>query len=121
MHRFYSEKGIEGIWNDMNEPAVFNETKTMDVEVIHRHDGTLKTHREMHNLYGLYMSAATYEGMKELLGGKRPFLLTRAGFAGVQRYAAVWTGDNRSFWEHFQMSLPMLMNLGLSGVPFCRC
>jgi alpha-glucosidase len=117
-HRFYTSIGIEGIWNDMNEPSVFNETKTMDVSVMHRNDGNPTTHRELHNVYGLLMGKATYEGMKENLHGKRPFLLTRAGYAGVQRYAAVWTGDNRSFWEHLQMSLPMVMNLGLSGVAF---
>ncbi|WP_188454196.1 glycoside hydrolase family 31 protein [Virgibacillus oceani] len=117
-HAFYTELGIEGIWNDMNEPAVFNETKTMDVSVLHQNDGKPTTHRELHNIYGLMMGKATYEGMKEQLNGKRPFLLTRAGYAGVQRYASVWTGDNRSFWEHLQMSLPMVMNLGLSGVPF---
>ncbi|MDE8565206.1 glycoside hydrolase family 31 protein [Anoxybacillus rupiensis] len=118
-HRFYADLGIEGIWNDMNEPSVFNETKTMDITVMHDNDGNPKTHRELHNLYGLMMGEATYTGMKKLLNGKRPFLLTRAGFSGIQRYAAVWTGDNRSFWEHLQMSLPMCMNLGLSGVAFC--
>ncbi|MCX7570643.1 glycoside hydrolase family 31 protein [Tumebacillus sp. DT12] len=112
------EAGIEGIWNDMNEPAIFNETKTMDVNVMHRNDGDPKTHGELHNLYGLYMSMATYEGMKEQMGGKRPFVLTRAGYAGIQKYAAVWTGDNRSFWEHLEMSLPMILNMGLSGIPF---
>lgn len=115
-HKFYTDMGIEGIWNDMNEPAVFNETKTMDTKVMHNQDGSLKSHREMHNLYGFYMGEATYNGMKNLLDGKRPFLLTRAGYAGVQRYAAVWTGDNRSFWEHLQMAIPMCMNLGISGV-----
>ncbi|WP_458414486.1 glycoside hydrolase family 31 protein [Schinkia sp. CFF1] len=118
-HSFYTDLGIEGIWNDMNEPAVFNETKTMDTEVIHANDGDLKTHEELHNIYGLLMGKATYEGLQKQLQGKRPFLLTRAGFAGIQRYAAVWTGDNRSFWEHLEMSLPMCMNLGLSGIPFC--
>ncbi|NSL51956.1 glycoside hydrolase family 31 protein [Calidifontibacillus erzurumensis] len=118
-HAFYTNLGIEGIWNDMNEPAVFNETKTMDVDVIHENDGELKTHKEFHNVYGLFMEKATYEGLKKLLNGKRPFLLTRAGFSGIQRYAAVWTGDNRSFWEHLEMALPMCMNLGISGVPFC--
>lgn len=117
-HAFYTNIGVEGIWNDMNEPAVFNESKTMDLEVMHRNDGKPTTHRELHNVYGLLMGKATYEGMKQQLDGKRPFLLTRAGYAGVQRYASVWTGDNRSFWEHLQMSLPMVMNLGLSGVAF---
>ncbi|WP_100330314.1 glycoside hydrolase family 31 protein [Bacillus xiapuensis] len=117
-HKFYTDMGIEGIWNDMNEPAVFNETKTMDLEVLHNYDGELKTHRELHNAYGLFMGMATYQGLKQQLNGKRPFLLTRAGFSGIQRYAAVWTGDNRSFWEHLQMSMPMCMNLGISGIPF---
>ena len=117
-HSFYTDLGIEGIWNDMNEPAVFNETKTMDLKVLHDNEGDPRTHRELHNIYGLMMGEATYEGMKKQLSGKRPFLLTRAGYSGVQRYAAVWTGDNRSFWEHLQMSLPMVMNLGLSGIPF---
>ncbi|WP_096189442.1 glycoside hydrolase family 31 protein [Evansella halocellulosilytica] len=118
-HRFYSDLGIEGIWNDMNEPAVFNETKTMDTKVMHENDGDPKTHRELHNIYGLLMGEATYEGMKRQLKGKRTFLLTRAGYAGVQRYGSVWTGDNRSFWEHLQMAIPMCMNLGMSGVAFC--
>ncbi|HET7657547.1 MAG TPA: TIM-barrel domain-containing protein, partial [Bacillales bacterium] len=119
LNRFYSDLGIDGIWNDMNEPAVFNETKTMDVEAIHDNDGNPKTHRELHNVYGMLMEESTYEGMKKLLNGKRPFVLTRAGFAGIQRYAAVWTGDNRSFWEHLAMTLPMCMNLGVSGVALC--
>ncbi len=119
-HSFYTDLGIEGIWNDMNEPAVFNKTKTMDLDVIHDNDGDLKTHQELHNVYGLLMGKATYEGLKQQLNGRRrPFLLTRAGYAGIQRYAAVWTGDNRSFWEHLEMSLPMCMNLGISGIPFC--
>ncbi|MCT8137875.1 DUF4968 domain-containing protein [Anaerobacillus sp. CMMVII] len=118
-HKFYTDLGIAGIWNDMNEPAIFNETKTMDIKVMHENDGDPKTHRELHNVYGLLMGEATYEGMKKQLNGKRTFLLTRAGYAGVQRYASVWTGDNRSFWEHLQLALPMCMNLGMSGVAFC--
>ncbi|HEU5139530.1 MAG TPA: glycoside hydrolase family 31 protein [Bacillales bacterium] len=118
-YKYYSDLGIEGIWNDMNEPAVFNETKTMALKAMHENDGDPKTHRELHNVYGMLMEQSTYEGMKKLLGGKRPFVLTRAGFAGIQRYSAVWTGDNRSFWEHLAMTLPMCMNLGVAGVPFC--
>ncbi|WP_036696070.1 TIM-barrel domain-containing protein [Paenibacillus taiwanensis] len=116
--RFYTDLGIDGIWNDMNEPAIFNETKTMDVNVIHGNEGDRKTHGEVHNLYGMCMSQASYEGLKALLDGKRPFVLTRAGYSGIQRYAAVWTGDNRSFWEHMSMAMPMVLNLGMSGVPF---
>ncbi|MBO9129266.1 TIM-barrel domain-containing protein [Bacillus sp. 165] len=118
LHRFYTNLGIRGIWNDMNEPSVFNESKTMDLNVMHNVDGKQITHREAHNVYGLYMSKATFEGLQKQLGNGRPFSLTRAGYAGVQRYSAVWTGDNRSHWEHLEMSMPMIMNLGLSGVAF---
>lgn len=118
-HAYYTDLGMEGVWNDMNEPSVFNESKTMDLDVMHENDGRLATHRELHNTYGYQMSRATYEGLKAHLGGRRPFVLTRAGFAGIQRYAAVWTGDNRSFWEHLELSVPMCLNLGLSGVALC--
>lgn len=118
-HAFYTDLGIEGIWNDMNEPSVFNESKTMDLDVVHANDGRPATHRELHNLYGYDMSGATYEGLRRHLGGRRPFVLTRAGYAGIQRHAAVWTGDNRSFWEHLEMSVAMCLNLGLSGVALC--
>lgn len=119
LHRFYIDSGIKGIWNDMNEPSVFDSsTKTMDKDVMHGNNGDPKTHGEWHNLYGMLMSKATYEGMARGMNGERPFVLTRAGYAGIQRYAAVWTGDNRSYWEHMAMSIPMVLNLGLSGVAF---
>ncbi|MGF7049574.1 alpha-glucosidase [Paenibacillus sp. DS2015] len=117
-HRYYTDLGINGIWNDMNEPAVFNATKTMDLDVVHGNDGDPRTHRELHNIYGMLMSMATQQGLKKQLKGERPFVLTRAGYAGVQKYAATWTGDNRSFWEHLSMAIPMVLNLGLSGQPF---
>ncbi|MFX3636608.1 MAG: TIM-barrel domain-containing protein [Candidatus Pristimantibacillus sp.] len=117
-HRFYTELGIQGIWNDMNEPALFNESKTMDLDAMHGNNGNPLTHEELHNLYGMMMSKATYEGLSGLLDGQRPFVLTRAGYAGIQRYAAVWTGDNRSFWEHMALAMPMVLNMGLSGIPF---
>ena len=117
-HKFYTDLGIQGIWNDMNEPALFNESKTMDLDAMHGNNGKPLTHEELHNIYGMLMSKATYEGLSEQLNGQRPFVLTRAGYAGIQRYAAVWTGDNRSFWEHMAMAMPMVMNMGLSGIPF---
>src|SRR5699024_12479679 len=100
------------------DAANIKDTKPMDTRVIDQNDGDRKTHRDLHNIYGLLMSQVTYASMKQLLKAKRPFLLTRAGCAGIQRDASVWTGDNRSFWEHLQMALPMVMNLGLSGVAF---
>ncbi|AKG34606.1 glycoside hydrolase family 31 protein [Paenibacillus durus] len=117
LHRFFTEMGIEGIWNDMNEPSVFNECKTIEPDTLHGNDGHPATHQEIHNLYGMMMSKATAEGMTSHLGG-RPFVLSRAGYAGIQRYAAVWTGDNRSYWEHMALAMPMVLNLGLSGVAF---
>lgn len=118
-NRFYTDLGIEGLWNDMNEPSIFGEQKPvdMDPQVIHDNDGNPKTHRSLHNIYGMQMAASTHSALLEQTT-KRPFVLTRAGYAGIQRYAAVWTGDNSSHFEHLQMSLPMCMNLGLSGVPF---
>ncbi|ERJ13878.1 glycoside hydrolase family 31 protein [Haloplasma contractile] len=118
-HKFYTDLGIEGIWNDMNEPSVFNgEGNTMSLDVLHDMDGKKIVHQELHNLYGLGMSMATYEGLKDL-NGNRPFVLTRAGYSGIQKYATVWTGDNRSSWEHLEMTLPMCLNLGLSGISNC--
>ncbi|MFW5992391.1 MAG: TIM-barrel domain-containing protein, partial [Halanaerobiaceae bacterium] len=120
LHRKFIDMGVSGIWNDMNEPAVFsNENKTLsDPEIIHDNEGDIDTHRRFHNVYGLLEGKSTYQALKKHTES-RPFVLTRAGFAGIQRYAAVWTGDNRSFWEHLQMAMPMLMNLGMSGVAFC--
>ncbi|TDX52110.1 glycoside hydrolase family 31 protein [Orenia marismortui] len=118
-HQLLLDKGVKGIWNDMNEPAIFNDSSTMDIEVVHDNDGDLGTHRRFHNLYGLLEGQATYEGLKRYNPNERPFVLTRAGFSGIQRYSAVWTGDNRSFWIHLEMAIPMLMNMGLSGISFC--
>lgn len=114
-HRFYLEKGVSGIWNDMNEPAAFKWIgKTLPLDA---RQGAF-AHAELHNLYGYQMCQATYEGLQELQHDKRPFVLTRSGFAGIQKFAWVWTGDNASYWEHLDSSIPMLLNLGLSGVPF---
>jgi alpha-glucosidase len=115
----FVELGVKGIWNDMNEPAAFNDNDTMDVKVMHQNDGDSGTHRRFHNLYGFLEDKATFAGLKESLDNERPFVLTRAGFAGIQRYSAVWTGDNRSFWDHIKLAMPMLMNMGMSGISFC--
>jgi alpha-glucosidase len=116
--------GIDGFWNDMNEPSVFDSpTKTMPLNVVHHIDepGFSKreaTHAEIHDVYGMENSRATYEGLKTLDPGVRPFVLTRATYAGGQRYAATWTGDNSSSWNHLRMTTPMLENMGLSGFAF---
>ncbi len=117
LHKSLLDDGVRGIWNDMNEPAVFNETFTMDVNVMHENDGDSGLHKRFHNQYALLEAMGTYNGIKEHTG-ERPFVLTRAGFSGIQRYAASWTGDNRSIWDHLKLAIPMLLNMGLSGISF---
>ncbi len=124
------DEGVAGFWNDMNEPGVFlTETtakpdtfhhpdKTFPYDTPHKGDGLPGTHRRYHNVYGMLMSRSTFENVKKLNPEKRPFVLTRAGFAGVQRYSAVWSGDNYASWDHLALSIPMLANLSVSGVPF---
>ncbi|HEY1759438.1 MAG TPA: TIM-barrel domain-containing protein [Bryobacteraceae bacterium] len=113
--------GASGFWNDMNEPSIFDSpTATMPLDVVHRIDEPgfaprAASHAEIHNVYGMENSRATYEGLRALEPDMRPFVLTRATFAGGQRYAATWTGDNSSSWNHLRMTTPMLENLGLSG------
>jgi alpha-glucosidase len=121
LYRDFYKIGIAGFWNDMNEPSVFNvPTKTMPENVVHRIDepGFIKrsaTHAEIHNVFGMENSRATFEGLQHLNPDLRPFVLTRATYAGGQRYAATWTGDNSSTWNHLRLTTPMLENLGLSG------
>jgi alpha-glucosidase len=111
--------GVRGFWNDMNEPSVFDvPTKTVDLDVIHDDNGLKTPHAKNHNLYGLQMTKATYEGVKALKPAERPFVLTRASYAGGQRFSAAWTGDNISSWEHLEMAVPMMLGLSISGQPF---
>jgi len=112
--RVYTDLGIRGIWNDMNEPSVFSDRKTMKDDVMF---GDGFSHAKHHNDYALFETQATYEGLKNL-GVEQPFVLSRAGFAGVQRYAALWTGDNTASWEHLALQIPMLLNMSLSGLSF---
>jgi alpha-glucosidase len=109
--------GVAGFWNDMNEPAVFPGT-TLPGEVQHRTDSGIADHREIHNVYGQLMARATAEGSGRSRPGERTFTISRAGYAGIQRHALNWTGDNESSWEHLRLSIPMVLNLGLSGQPF---
>jgi alpha-glucosidase len=115
---------IAGFWNDMNEPSVFNvSAATMPLDVVHRIDepgfvARTATHAEIHNVYGMENSRATFEGLLALKPDQRPFVLTRATYAGGQRYAVTWTGDNSSSWNHLRLTTPMLENLGLSGFAF---
>lgn len=116
-HRMLIDQGVRGIWTDMNEPAVFG-GKTMPDIVLFHNEGRGGGHAEMHNQYGLLMAKATYEGLVDIRSDERPFVLTRAAYAGVQRYSSVWTGDNSATWDDVGLAPPMLMGLGLAGVPF---
>lgn len=115
LHKALTDEGVAGIWNDMNEPASFD--GQLPLSVTFEEDGTRVKQERIHNVYGNLMSQASYEGVKELTK-KRPFVLTRACYAGIQKYAAVWTGDNQSLWAHLAMAIPQLCSLGLSGVAF---
>jgi alpha-glucosidase len=119
LYKDFVGMGAAGFWNDMNEPALFQRAdKTMPLDVVHRlDDGTTLDHRAIHNIYGMQNVRATYEGLRKLQPEERPFVLTRAAYSGAQRYAATWTGDNSSTWNHLKMSTPMLLSMGISGFP----
>ncbi|MGC8765519.1 MAG: TIM-barrel domain-containing protein [Brevinematia bacterium] len=147
--KFLLENGVNGIWNDMNEPAILTKNdysmmrfafyflklryppvlsktdllaekikkivmKTLPENVKHKE----RSHAEVHNVYGYLMCKASFEGMLKYEPSKRPFILTRSGFSGIQKYSAVWGGDNQSTWQHMFMSIITMQNLSLSGVPF---
>jgi alpha-glucosidase len=124
LYKDFVADGVAGFWNDMNEPAVFRyPSKTMPDDVVHRIDEPgfatrTAMHPEIHNIYGMQNSRATWDGMLTLRPNDRPFVLTRASYAGGQRYAATWTGDNLATWAALRQTTPQLLNLGLSGFAF---
>lgn len=119
------EIGVDGVWNDMNEPSDFSGDKhyrpafTVPDDLRAGNDGREVVFGAVHNAYANGMNQATRQAFAATDPRRRGFVLTRAGYAGIQRYAAVWTGDNHSWWEHLAMSIPMHLSLSLSGVPFC--
>jgi Alpha-glucosidases, family 31 of glycosyl hydrolases len=127
LYKDFLAKGIDGVWNDMNEPAI-NDSElpesqrlgTMPYDTPHKGGGTLPAgpHLLYHNAFGRLMVQASSEGIMAANPDKRPFLLTRANLLGGQRYAATWTGDNYAGWDHLKLSIPMSITLGLSGQPF---
>jgi alpha-glucosidase len=126
LYKDFIGKGIDGVWNDMNEPAVFNvKTKTMPEDNIHRPDPEIAgpadapvTHARFHNVYGKLMVTATREGVMAANPDKRPFVLSRANYIGGNKFAAMWSGDNTADWQHLEESIPMSINMGLSAQPF---
>lgn len=118
LYKEFLDQGVDGVWNDMNEPAVFDSPNfTLDTNSYHRGFGGGE-HYRFHNIYGMLMIKASKEGMLAHQPTKRPFLLTRSNYLGGQRYAATWTGDNTSNWEHLKLTIPMILNLSLSGQHF---
>src|SRR5512146_1067133 len=130
LYKTFTDMGVAGFWNDMNEPAVFRyPDRTMPLDTVHRVDsetenrnpsGPIRStdHREIHNAFGMENVRATHDGLLQLRPNERPFVLTRASFAGTQRYAATWTGDNGSTWLHYRLTVPTLINMSVSGYPF---
>lgn len=117
----FMAQGVDGIWNDMNEPAVFEGPRSsMPITNVHKGGDGLRqdSHLRYHNVYGLNMVRASRQGLLLANPTKRPFILSRSNFLGGHRYAATWTGDNYSNWEQFMASIPMSITLGLSGQPF---
>lgn len=115
----FAAAGVDGIWNDMNEPSVFNTVSgTMPDRVVFYHDGQALTAAAAHNVFGQQMSRATRQGLLQLRPQDRPFVLTRATYAGGQRYAALWSGDNTAHWSDFRNGITLLLGMGLSGFPY---
>ncbi len=112
----YIDLGVEGFWNDMNEIATWGNMLPENIEM--SFEGNKATMRKGRNIYGSQMARSTYEGTKELLGGKRPFNLTRSAYSGVQRYSAVWTGDNVSYEEHMLLGVRIVSSMGIGGIAF---
>ena len=117
----FLKQGVAGFWNDMGEPSIFLvPSKTMPDETQHRIEEPgfatrTANHLEVHNVYGMQNSRGTFEGLLKLEPNQRPFVMTRASFAGGHRYAVTWTGDNSATWDHLRQTTPQLLNLGLSG------
>lgn len=113
------DAGLDGVWNDMDEPTIFTPegAGTLPDYVQHKGDGCEGDHVSYHNVYGLLMARAAWEAQREQRPDRRPFNIVRAGYAGAQRYASSWTGDNASTWDHLRLSISMVLNMGLSGAP----
>ncbi len=114
-----SDVGVAGVWNDMNEPALFEvESKTFPEDVRHDYDGHPCSHAKAHNVYGMQMARATYEGVKKHGDNKRGLIITRSGYSGLQRYSSVWTGDNIATWQHIWLANVQCQRLSISGISY---
>ena len=114
------KQGIDGIWLDMNEPTILTSDHMFDLDAVHLLDnGKRLKHRDVRNAYPYFEVKATYEALSENM--EKPFILTRSGFAGIQKYAAVWTGDTRSSWDDVLLQISMVTSLSISGVTVVGC
>ena len=123
-HEHLVAAGVSGIWNDMNEPALFSDgplCRDLPGDTVHHDEGLHRTHREIHNVYGMCMARASREGLEASRPEERPFVLTRSGWAGIQRYSAVWTGDNRSAFATMPLDIALNLSMGMSGVAHVGC
>lgn len=130
LHQTLTEVGVDGIWNDMNEPALFSvahvegtmageeNVGTIPDHARHHMEGQGGDHAEAHNVYGMQMQRATHEGLRKLSPDARPFTITRAAYAGAQRFGTGWTGDNTASWDHLKLAVQTCLSLGVSGMPF---
>ncbi len=115
----HTDNGVAGIWTDMNEPSDFiDQTGKNQLDVVSYDEGEKSTHAKNRNVFALLMARATYEGLARLRPELRPYVIRRAGYAGIQRYSTMWTGDTNSTWEALQLNVPMFTTLGMSGEPF---
>jgi alpha-glucosidase len=111
--------GVDGFWNDMNEPSVFSPKEgTFPDSVRHEWEGQWTDHREAHNVYGMQMARATAEGLLDLRPDERPLVISRSVWAGSQRYNTHWLGDNYSEWDALRNVPQLVLNMGLSGIGF---
>lgn len=115
------EAGVAGFWNDMNEPSAFVlwGDPTLPLSTQHSLEGRGGDHREAHNVYGMLETRAAFESLRRYRPETRPFMVSRSGWAGLQRYAWTWTGDIVSTWEALRQTVATILGLGLSGIPFC--
>jgi len=117
LYQSFVGQEVAGFWNDVNEPTIF--LNAIPDDTPHRlDDGTTLDEVTAHNTYGLLNARATYEGLRTLRPAARPFVLSRAAYAGAQRWAASWTGDNSATRSHLAVTVPQLLNLGVSGYAF---
>ena len=119
-YKYLLDQGISGFWHDMNEPSAFSldDDKSLPLAAWHKYEGKGALHHQVHNLYGFLMNRAGYEGLKEFDPESRPWIVSRSGWVGNQRYAWNWTADIELTWDGLRLSISQLLNLGLSGQPF---